>query len=61
MPSEVEPIRGVQHFKTTDELLAFARVDPLEKLRWLASVHALMSLLPHETQELMQRFRREEL
>ncbi len=61
MPNEDEPIRGVQHFKTTEELLEFAKIDPLEKLRWLESVRAMVSLLPRETQEIMQRFRRGEI
>jgi hypothetical protein len=61
MPNKNEPVRGVQHFKTTEELLAFAKVAPLEKLRWLESVRALVALLPPETQEIMQKFRRGEL
>ncbi|MBX3183551.1 MAG: hypothetical protein KIT72_05465 [Polyangiaceae bacterium] len=52
------PVRGVQHYKSTEELLAFAAIPPLEKLRWLESVRRLVNQLPPETQAIMQKFRR---
>ncbi|MBX3183554.1 MAG: hypothetical protein KF915_13080 [Polyangiaceae bacterium] len=55
------PVRGVQHYKSTEELLAFAAIPPLKKLRWLESVRRLVNQLPPETQAIMQKFRRGEL
>ncbi len=62
-PSELAhgPVRGVQHYQSTEELLAFAAIPPLEKLRWLESVRRLMNQLPPETQAILQKFRRGEL